>query len=144
MNRKLAAWLNLASSFGVHVLTRMPLRRLRRGRDLLRFSEAVTAEGYVPLDPASRIEFPHYMNCVHCGLCAIACDNLYSAPASAWDEAWTFVSGASRSLDRVQLVARDLGDCASAPEAARNCPRGIPINDMAAAIRRLRDASNGA
>lgn len=137
MRRKLAAWLNLASHFGVHVLTRMPLRPLRPGRDLLRFSETVGAEGYVPLDPPARAAFPRYMNCVHCGLCAIACDALEAAPASAWEEAWTFVAGGSRSLDRAQLVARDLPACALAPEAERVCPTGVPIADLAGSILRM-------
>ena len=138
ITRKLGAWLNLAVRFGLHVLTRMPLRPFRRGRDLLRFSETVGGEGYVPLDPDARAAFPRYMNCVHCGLCAIACESLHDAPASAWDEAWTFVAGASRSLDRAQLVAHELSACASAPEAERVCPMGIPIGHMAATIRRLR------
>lgn len=138
ITRKLVAWLNLASRFGLHVLTRMPLRPFRRGRDLLRFSTAVDAEGYAPLDPEARAAFPSYMNCVQCGLCALACTSLQEQPASAWAEAWTFVAGASRSLDRAQLVAHELPACASAPEAEIVCPMGIPINDMAALMRRLK------
>jgi succinate dehydrogenase/fumarate reductase-like Fe-S protein len=123
--------------FGLHVLTRMPLRPFRRGRDLLRFSTTVGAEGYAPLDPASRAAFPSYMNCVHCGLCALACESVQDRPASAWDEAWTFVAGASRSLDRAQLVARQLPACTSTRDAERACPMGIPINQMAETIRRM-------
>lgn len=137
ITRRLVAWLNLALHFGLHVLTRMPLRPFRRGRDLLRFSETVGGEGYLPLDPDARGAFPRYMDCVHCGLCAIACESLQAEPASAWAEPWTFVAGASRSLDRAQLVAHELPACASAAEAERVCPMGVPINDMAAMIRRM-------
>jgi succinate dehydrogenase/fumarate reductase-like Fe-S protein len=137
ITRKLVAWLNLAARFGLHVLTRMPLRPFRRGRDLLRFSTAVGAEGYAALDPQARLAFPSYMNCVQCGLCALACTSLQDEPASAWEEAWTFVAGGSRSLDRAALVAHELPACASATEAERVCPMGIPISDMAATIRRL-------
>ena len=135
MMRKFTAWLNLAWHFGLHVLTRLPVRPLRRGRDLRRLSQALTPEGYIPLDAAARVEFPRYMNCVHCGLCAIACEPLQRRPHSAWDEAWTFVAGASRSLDHAALVARELPECALETSAERVCPTGVPINHMAATIR---------
>ncbi len=140
MTRKLFAWLNLSWHFALHATTRLPLRRFRSGRDLQRFAQATNAEGYVPLDPAARLEFPRYMNCLHCGLCALACPPLQSRPGSAWEEAWTFVAGSSRSLDRARLVAQELSDCALTESVERACPAGIPINHMAASIRRIAGA----
>jgi D-aminopeptidase len=137
MSRKIVAWLNLAWHFWKHVLTRLWLRPFRRGRDLQRMHDTAGAEGYVPLDALARAEFPAYMSCVHCGLCALACDELNAKPASAWDEAWTFVAGASRSIDRANLVARDLGGCADSPSTEAVCPMGIPIRQMATTIRKL-------
>ncbi|MGQ0561394.1 MAG: hypothetical protein ACT443_05915 [Gemmatimonadota bacterium] len=137
MMGRLGAWTNLGWHFALHVLTRMPLRPLRRGADLQRFNDAAAAEGYHPLGPPARAAFPRYMNCVHCGLCAIACESLQAAPASAWSEAWTFVGGASRSLDRTRLVAADLSPCAHEPAAEAVCPTEIPIRQMAATIRGL-------
>jgi succinate dehydrogenase/fumarate reductase-like Fe-S protein len=133
--RKLAAWLNLAWHFGRHEITRVPLRPFLRGRDLRRFTAALNPEGYVALDPTARTEFPRYMNCVHCGLCAIACEPLQRRPHSAWDEAWTFVVGGSRSLDQATLVAQELPECAMTASTERVCPMGVPINHMAATIR---------
>jgi D-aminopeptidase len=134
MTRKLVAWLNLAWHFGVHVVTRLPVRAFRRGADLRRFNETVEPEGYVPLSATERTDFPRYMACIHCGLCALPC----TSPAqSAWDEAWTFVGGASRSLDRAPLVARDLSKCADSAEAEAVCPMGIPIRQMGATVRRM-------
>ena len=77
---------------------------------------------------------------MQCGLCAIACEPLQRRPGSAWEEAWTFVAGASRSLDHVDMVARELPDCALTDSAERACPMGVPINHMAATIRRMAES----
>jgi succinate dehydrogenase/fumarate reductase-like Fe-S protein len=135
--RKLGAWLNLAWHFNKHMVTRWPWRRLRRGRDLQRFRAATDPEGFVPLAPAQRAAFPLFMNCVHCGLCALATTELRAKPMSAWAEAWTFAGGASRSLDRAHLVAQQLSPCVDSAEAAAVCPMGVPIPLMAATIRDL-------
>ena len=137
MQRKLGAWLNLAWHFAKHVVTRLPLRPLRRGRDLARYRSAIAPEGFVPLTKAQRAAFPQFMNCVHCGLCALACRDLRDEPRSAWDDPWTFAAGASRSLDRVQLVASQLAPCSTRPEAAAVCPTGVPIPKMANMFKQL-------
>ena len=134
MTGKVIAWLNLAWFFARHVTTRWWLRPLRSGRDLARFNRTVGPEGYVPLTPAARANFTRYMACVHCGLCAFPCDELQSKPHSAWDEAWTFVGGASRSLDQTRLVAIDLSPCAQNRNSDAICPMGVLINEMAGAI----------
>jgi succinate dehydrogenase/fumarate reductase-like Fe-S protein len=136
--RKLAAWLNLAWHFNKHIVTSWPLRAFRRGRDLQRFQDALTPEGFVPLSPAERTLFPAFMNCVHCGLCALACPELREQPMNAWDDAWTFVTGASRSLDRIELVAAQLSPCTDCDQCAAVCPTGVPIPLMAAVVKDLR------
>ena len=137
MTRRIFAWLNLAWFFALHVLTRMWLRPFRRGRDLKRFTDKVAPEGYVPLSPAERSAFVATMNCVHCGLCALACSADETRPYSAWDEAWTFAGGASRSLDRTRIVAANISPCALDASAQHVCPTGVPINDMARMIKRM-------
>ena len=135
--RKAFAWMNLAWSFGRHVAVQMPARAFGRGAGALRFREAVLPEGYVPLEPAERDAVPSFMDCIHCGLCSFACADIAAAPASAWDEAWTFVAGPSRSIDRAPLVAADMSPCAACDACADVCPTGVPIPLMAAALRRL-------
>ncbi len=135
--RKLQAWLNLAWHFNKHVLTRLPLRPFRRGRDLARLQATLELEGFVPLNEGQREAFPQFMNCIHCGLCALACPELRDAPASAWQDAWTFVAGASRSLDRSRIVAAQLSECAHCQACADVCPTGVPIPLMAASIKQL-------
>ena len=136
-SRKLGAWLNLTWHFAKHVVTRWPWRPLRRGRDLKRFRATIAPEGFVPLQREQRAAFPTFMNCVHCGLCSLACPESYEKPMSAWDEAWTFVGGASRSLDRATIVAAQLSSCAQSESAARVCPTGVPIPFMAHTFKTL-------
>ena len=136
-NRKVGAWLNLAWHFGKHVVTRLPWRALRPGRDLARFRAAIVPEGFVPLTREQRAVFPAFMNCVHCGLCALACPELRDRPMSAWDDAWTFAAGASRSIDRAPMVAAQLSPCTTCAECAAVCPTGVPIPLMAAVMKEL-------
>jgi succinate dehydrogenase/fumarate reductase-like Fe-S protein len=131
------AWLNLAWRFGQHVAVRMPARLLRPGDELRRFLDAVAPEGYVPLQPAERELLPAGMNCVHCGMCAIACPAIRAGGASAWEEAWTFVAGPSRSIDRAALAAHHAPPCAECDTCAAACPTGVPIPRLAALVRRL-------
>ena len=133
VKNQLVAWTNLAWRFAVHVTTRLPARLIGRGHDIARFTAAVEPEGFLPLLPEERERFPRYMRCVHCGLCAIP---QMEQPASAWEEAWTFVSGPSRSLDRARLVALDIPAGANTT-AETVCPTGVPIAAMAAAVKRL-------
>lgn len=132
-----AAWLNLAYRFGTHVLLRMPRRALGGTDDYDRFRDAVQPEGYLPLLPDERARMPAAMQCIHCGLCALACEDVAAEPTSAWDDAWTFVGGPSRSIDRAPLVAGGLTPCARSAQAAAVCPMGVPIPQMARMHQRL-------
>jgi ferredoxin len=138
--RRLQAWANLAFQFWKHVLTRLPFRPFRRGRDLARLLDAVRPEGYLPLDAAERDLFPAFMNCIHCGLCTLACPALHEQAGSAWQEPWTFVTGPGRSLHRAPLAAASLEPCARCDVCADVCPTGVPIPHLAALITRLAEA----
>ena len=135
--RKAMAWLNLAWSFGRHVTVQLPARAFGRGPGARSFRDAVLPEGYVPLEQAEREAVPAWMQCIHCGLCSLACPTIADAPSSAWDEAWTFVAGPSRSIDRAPAVAANIGPCADCAACADVCPTGVPIPQMATALRRL-------
>ncbi|HEX6307394.1 MAG TPA: 4Fe-4S dicluster domain-containing protein [Longimicrobiales bacterium] len=134
---KALAWINLAWSFGRHVTVQLPVRLLGRDDGARRFRAAVLPEGYIPLTPGERAAMPASMQCIHCGLCSLACPDLRTASASAWAETWTFVAGPSRSLDRARMVAADMTPCAGCDECARVCPTGVPIVTLAATLRRL-------
>jgi succinate dehydrogenase/fumarate reductase-like Fe-S protein len=137
MKNRITAWINLAYRFWLHVLWRMPARALGLRGDYDRFLATVSDEGYLPLLPAERERFPEFMQCIQCGLCTLACPALRSAPASAWQEAWTFVAGTSRSLERGRLAAAAPAPCRKCHECDAACPTGVPISLLAATIERL-------
>ncbi len=136
MRGRLFAWLLLAWRMSGQMLS-LPLRPLRRGRGAARLLAQLAPEGYVPLDADERARFPAFMRCISCGLCALACPALHAAPARAWDEAWTFVAGAARMLDRSALAASALEPCARCDACAAVCPTGVPIPALAALVTRL-------
>ncbi|CAN5640423.1 hypothetical protein BH23GEM9_BH23GEM9_06580 [soil metagenome] len=137
LSGRAAAWLNLAYRFGRHVVVQMPQRAVRGSRDMTRFHDAVVAEGYTPICAADRELLPAAMNCISCGLCSIACPVIRQAPASAWEETWTFVSGPSRSIDRATLVMAGTSPCTECDECSAVCPTGVPISSLAALVRRM-------
>ena len=139
MTNRILAWLNLAAHFARHVLFVLPLRPFRAGRDAARFMATVGPEGYLPLNDLERAQLPAAMRCIHCGLCSLACPALRAAPASAWQESWTFVAGPSRSLDRASLVDA-ASPCARCDACAAVCPARLPIPEIAAMLGRLADA----
>jgi ferredoxin len=132
---KYNAWLNLAYRFGRHVLFRMPVRAF--SKDMQTFVGQVVPEGYIPLDSSDRMIFPEMMRCIHCGLCSLACPALAAAPASAWNEAWTFAGGLSRSLDHADLVVADLSPCTRCAACDASCPTGVPIARLATLVTRM-------
>jgi succinate dehydrogenase/fumarate reductase-like Fe-S protein len=137
------AWLNLAWHFGRHVAVQVPRRAFRAGDDLQRFRDAVEPEGYVPLTADERALLPSTMMCIDCGLCVPACPELQAAGGTAWDEAWTFVAGPSRSIDRAALVADSIQPCTACEACAAACPMDIPIPHLAALVRRLARTRTG-
>ena len=137
MKNRAFAWINLAYRFAVHVLWRLPRRALGWRGDYTLFSSTTANEGYVPLQSAERARFPEFMQCIHCGLCSLSCPELRAAPASAWDEAWTFVAGPARSLERAPLVASGITPCAECSECEAACPTGVPIPQLAAMVKRM-------
>ncbi len=143
--RPLGAWFLLGRHMAAQLAT-LPLRPLRsRGRRAARGERALLAvvapEGYLPLSAAERADFPAFTRCISCGLCALACPAIRDAPAAAWDEAWTFVVGASRLLERARVAAASLEPCARCAACAAVCPTGVPIPRLAAMIERLASAA---
>ncbi|HEX7090912.1 MAG TPA: 4Fe-4S dicluster domain-containing protein [Longimicrobiales bacterium] len=136
MRGRVFAWLNLAYRFALHVAA-LPWRTLAGRRDAERFLGAVLPEGYAPLEPAERDAYPAFMGCINCGLCSLVCPALREAPASAWAEAWTFVVGPARSIDRAALAHAGAPRCVRCGECEAACPAGVPIARLAAMVERL-------
>ena len=101
----------LAFAYGVH-LTR---RRLRRPRpQLSSLLRTYAADGIQAIEPAERDRHPRLVTCINCGLCALAAGRV----------------GKTRLPD-VEGGSPDL------LAAAAVCPVGLPLDEVAAVVRRL-------
>lgn len=143
MSSRLFAWWLLGRRMALQ-LGAASLRPLRRPRGAPAFLAAVGPEGYLPLTRTERADLPAFTRCICCGLCSLACPAVRDAPASAWVEAWTFVAGPSRMLERSPLAATALEPCALCDACAAVCPTGVPIPRLAGMVRRLSQTSEDA
>ena len=137
MKNRAFAWINLAYRFAVHVLWRLPRRALGWRGDYTSFRSQPQTKVTFRCKCGARAFSSQFMQCIHCGLCSLSCPELRAAPASAWDEAWTFVAGPARSLERAPLVASAITPCAECSECEAVCPTGVPIAELAAMVKRM-------
>jgi hypothetical protein len=119
----------LALAYGVH-LTR---RRLSPGRSqLTTLRETYAPDGLRSLTSEEQERHPSLIGCINCGLCAFAAGRLGKARLP------------DVALSYMRLYAR-LGDAGSDVEgdgpdweaAAAACPVGVPLEEVAAIVRRL-------
>jgi len=119
----------LAFAYGVH-LTR---RRLTRPRsqlgDLL---ETYSSDGIRALQPSERERHPHLIGCINCGLCALAAGRMGKTRlpdvASSYMRLYARLGAASSDIE---------GDEPDLKAAASACPVGVPLDEVAAIVRRM-------
>jgi succinate dehydrogenase/fumarate reductase-like Fe-S protein len=119
----------LAFAYGVH-LTR---RRLTRPRsqlgDLL---ETYSPDGIRALQPSERERHPHLIGCINCGLCALAAGRMGKTRlpdvASSYMRLYARLGEASSDIE---------GDEPDLTAAASACPVGVPLEEVAAIVRRM-------
>ncbi len=119
----------LAFAYGVH-LTR---RRLTRPRpQLAALLETYAPDGIRALLPEEREQQPHLIGCINCGLCALAAGRIGNVRLP--DLACSYM----RLYARLGSAASDLaGDSPDLEAAAAACPVGVPLDEVAAIVRRL-------
>ena len=119
----------LAFAYGVH-LTR---RRLTRARPQLAALTATYApEGIRPLEPSERERLPRLVTCINCGLCALAANRVGRTRlpdlASSYMRLYARLGEASSDVE---------GDVPDLVAASAVCPVGLPLEEVAAVVRRL-------
>ena len=129
---KRTALLRLAAAYGRHqVRRRLPGRRSAADGESVLY-DTYRAEGIVPLTPEEREALPALSGCIGCGLCALAAGRLGTVRlpdlASAYLRPYALLAGASGDVEGSEP---DL----SAASAA--CPVGVPLEGVAAMVRRL-------
>ena len=119
----------LAWAYGLHAAR----RRLTRPRtQLAAMVETYKPDGIRPLTPAEREMHPRLIGCINCGLCALAAGRMGKTRlpdlAASYMRLYARLADASSDLE---------GDEADLEAASAACPVGLPLNDVAAVVRRL-------
>lgn len=119
----------LAFAYGLH-LTR---RRLTRPQSqVAHLLETYAPDGIRPLLPEERDRHPQLIGCINCGLCALAAARIGSVRLP--DLATSYM----RLYARLGEAASDLsGDSPELAAASAACPVGVPLEEVAAIVRRL-------
>jgi hypothetical protein len=121
----------LAWAYGIH-LTR---RRLSRPRSQLQeLFDIYAADGIRALLPAERERHPHLVGCINCGLCALAAGRVGKTRLP------DLASSYMRLYSRLGEASPDVNGDGDGPDlvaAASACPVGVPLDEVAAIVRRI-------
>src|ERR1700758_5600513 len=119
----------LAWAYGVHLARRrLPPRRSQ----LSALLETYAPDGIRPLDAATREAHPRLIGCINCGLCALAAGRVGRTRLP------DLASSYMRFYPRLVEASSDLdGDVPDLVAASAVCPVGLPLEEVAAAVRRM-------
>lgn len=119
----------LALAYGVH-LTR---RRLTPARpQLQKLLDTYAADGLRPLTGEEQSRHPELIGCINCGLCALAASRMGRTRLP------DLASSYARLYARLGAASSDLvGDEPDWEAASAACPVGVPLEEVAAIVRRL-------
>ncbi len=124
----------LAWAYSLHQARR---RLTRRRPELSTLVEMYAADGIQPLTPAEQADHPRLTACINCGLCALAATRLGKTrlPDLAASYMRLYARLADASADLSDDAATSAGPDLAAVAAV--CPVGVPLEDVAAIVRRL-------
>ena len=119
----------LALAYGLHLAR----RRLRRPRSQLSaLLDTYASDGIRELEPFERERHPRLVTCINCGLCALAAGRVGKTRLP------DLASSYMRLYARLGDASSDLaGDTPDLVAASAVCPVGLPLDEVAAAVRRL-------
>lgn len=119
----------LALAYGMHVTRRRLIRPRSQMATLL---DTYEPDGMRPLLPEERAHHSQLVGCINCGLCAFAAGRVGKVRLP------DLASSYMRLYARLGEAASDLdGDSSDVEAAAAACPVGVPLEDIAAIVRRL-------
>jgi hypothetical protein len=120
----------LAWAYGVHQTLRLYQGSRTQLKELL---DTYAPDGIRALQPAERERHPHLIGCINCGLCALAAGRIGKSRlpdlASSYMRLYARLGEASSDIEggtEPDLVA-----------AASACPVGVPLDEVAAIVRRI-------
>jgi hypothetical protein len=130
---RLSALVRLAAAYGRHQVRRR-LRPAAAEGAAGRLLQMYRGDGLIPLTPAEREGLPAMSRCINCGLCALAAGRLGQVRLP------DLASGYLRHYPMLPSAGGDLeGDHPDLAAAASACPVGVPLEEVAAMVRRLAD-----
>lgn len=119
----------LAWAYGLHLARRRLTRRRSQLSELL---ETYAPDGIRPLDAAIREAHPRLITCINCGLCALAAGRVGRTRLP------DLASSYMRLYPRLGEASSDLeGDVPDLVAATAVCPVGLPLEEVASAVRRM-------
>jgi hypothetical protein len=119
----------LAWAYGVHLTRRGVFGYPSQLKELL---DTYANDGIEALQPSERERHPHLVGCINCGLCALAAGRMGRARLP--DVASSYV----RLYARLGEASSDLeGGAPDLEAAASACPVGVPLEEVAAIVRRI-------
>ena len=119
----------LAWAYGLHQARR---RVGRRRAELSSLVDTYAADGIKPLLASEQGEHPRLITCINCGLCALAAGRLGKTRLADLGASYM------RLYARVSDASTDLaGDEPDLVAASIVCPVGLPLDEVAAVVRRL-------
>jgi len=118
----------LAWAYGKHLARRRVQRPRSQVADLL---ETYARDGILAIDASDRARHPHLIGCINCGLCALAAGRLGKTRVP------DLASSYMRLYARLGEASSDLaGDETDLAAASAVCPVGLPLDEVAAVVRR--------
>jgi hypothetical protein len=97
--------------------------------------DTYAADGIRPLEAAEQERHPRLVTCINCGLCALAAGRIGRTRLP------DLASSYMRLYARLGEASSDIGDGAGVgPDlaaASAACPVGLPLEEVAAVVRRL-------
>jgi succinate dehydrogenase/fumarate reductase-like Fe-S protein len=140
---KTGAWVNLAASFWLHVLS---LKPWRPGGGLELFRENYDADGLRPLTEHERDRLPHFATCLNCGLCLAACALLGRPEQELSGPPDLIAQCYSRAPHQSWAAAGEaaaFAACAPCGACEAICPAGVPLREIAAYVARAAEETLG-
>jgi hypothetical protein len=119
----------LAWAYGLHQARR---RLSRPSSQLEKLLATYAPDGIRPLEPGERERHPRLVGCINCGLCALAAGRVGKTRLP------DLASSYMRLYARLGEASGDIaGEAPDLAAAAAACPVGVPLEEVAAVVRRL-------
>jgi hypothetical protein len=119
----------LALAYGVHLARRRLTRRRPQVDPLMR---TYAPDGIRSLEASERERLPRLVTCINCGLCALAAGRVGKTRLP------DLASSYMRLYSRLDEASSDVeGDTPDLAAAAAVCPVGLPLDEVAAVVRRI-------